>query len=89
MTGHLQILDNGTHIEGDYMWNTWLRIAINRHKTHRCIVLRKLTYLPIETREDPDVLGKKWTAVRSLYNAGVDYVYAAAGMYTLVRVGIA
>jgi len=34
MTGHLQILDNGIHIEGDRMWYIWLRIAINKHQIY-------------------------------------------------------
>jgi hypothetical protein len=89
MTGHLQILDNGIHIEGDRMRYMWLRIATNSHQVYRCVALRELVYLPIETRDDPDVLGKQWAAVRGLYNAGVDYVYATAGIYTPERVGIA
>jgi hypothetical protein len=86
---YLRILDNGLEIEGDRMRYMWLRIATNGSESYRCVSLRELTYLPIETREDPDVLGKQWAAVRGLYNAGVDYVYAAAGIYTPERVGIA
>jgi hypothetical protein len=35
----------------------WLRIANNGLKTYCCVSLHELTNLPIETREDPDVLG--------------------------------
>ena len=86
---NLRIIDNGLDIEGDRMRYMWLRIATNGSESYRCVALRELTYLPIETREGPDVLGKQWAAVRGLYNAGVDYVYAAAGIFTPERVGVA
>ncbi len=84
-----QIIDSGLQTEGDILHYLWLRIATKGREITRCVALRELTYLPIETRDDPDVLGKQWAAVRGLYNANVDFVYVASGIFTPVRVGIA
>ena len=50
--------------------------------------LRELTYLPIETRDDPDMLGKQWAALRGLYNAGADFLYTALGAFRPDRLGV-
>jgi hypothetical protein len=85
----LRILNSGLEITGDHLRYLWLHIVAEGNELYRCVALRELAYLPVETREDPDVLGKQWAAVRGLYNAGVDFVYTAAGIFTPERVGIA
>ena len=50
--------------------------------------MRELTYLPIETRDDPDMLGKQWAALRGLYNASVDFLYTAFGVFQPERLGV-
>ncbi len=55
---------------------------------HRLVMLRELAYLPLEAREDPDILGKQWAAVRGLYNGDVDFIYIAAGMYQPTHIGL-
>ena len=55
---------------------------------HRVVLLRELAYIPLEAREDPDILGKQWAALRGLYNADVDFIYTAAGMYRPRHVGL-
>jgi hypothetical protein len=54
----------------------------------RAVALKELTYLPIETRDDPDVLGKQWAALRGLYNAGVDFLYTVSGLFAPAHIGV-
>ena len=49
---------------------------------------RELIYLPIEMRDDPDVLGKQWAALRGLYNASADFCYTALGVFQPERLGV-
>ena len=46
-------------------------------------------YLPIETRDDPDLLGKQWAALRGLYNGNVDFLYTVAGIFAPTHIGVA
>ena len=52
------------------------------------VAFRELTYLPIETRDDPDMLGKQWAALRGLYNASADFCYTAFGIFQPYRLGV-
>ena len=54
----------------------------------RAVTFRELTYLPLQERDDPDLLGKQWLALRGLYNSGVDFTYTAMGVYQPQRVGV-
>lgn len=54
----------------------------------RAVRLKELAYLPLEAREDPDILGKQWAAMRGLYHGDVDFIYVAAGLYQPRHVGI-
>ena len=54
----------------------------------RAVRLKELAYLPLEAREDPDILGKQWAALRGLYHGDVDFIYVAAGLYQPRHVGI-
>ena len=44
--------------------------------------------IPVSVREDYDLLGKQWAAVRGLHNAGVNFVYTAMGIYAPDHIGI-
>lgn len=55
---------------------------------YRVVMLKELAYLPLEAREDPDILGKQWAAIRGLYNGDVNFIYAAAGLYQPQHIGI-
>ena len=84
----LRIIDSGLEVQDSKVHYLWSLINTPEGEVYRCVVLRELAYLPIETRDDPDVLGKQWAAVRGLYNAGIDYVYLAAGIFTPNYVGV-
>ncbi len=55
---------------------------------HRIVALKELAYLPLDAREDPDVLGKQWAALRGLYQGEVDFIYVAAGFYQPQHIGL-
>ncbi len=87
----LTILDNGLAVENDTFRHLWFRLQNAQNQVRfRAIALRELTALVIEDQEmaDFNVLGKQWGALRGLYNAGVDFVYTAAGMFTPEHIGV-
>ncbi len=57
-------------------------------QSYRAVMLKELAYVPIETRQAPDVMGKQWTAVRGLYNAEVDFSYLAFGAFRPTPLGV-
>ena len=57
-------------------------------KQHRVVALKELAYLPLDAREDPDILGKQWAAMRGLYQGDVDFIYVAAGFYQPRHIGL-
>src|SRR3972149_11682943 len=85
----MNILDRGLQVEDARLLYAWFYLSESmRGRFYHAVSLRELAAVPIEAREDPDVLGKQWAAVRGMYNAGVDFLYSAAGMFTPERVGI-
>jgi len=83
------ILDNGLHVEDGRVKYQWFMLAEPSGRSFfRAVALRELTYLPIETRDDPDMLGKQWAALRGLYNAGADFLYTALGAFRPDRLGV-
>jgi hypothetical protein len=88
-TGEFTILDNGLRFADGRLRYAWFRLTDPAGPEFvRAIAFRELAYLPIEVRDDPDVLGKQWAAIRGLYNAGVDFLYAAMGVFRPEHVGV-
>ena len=83
------ILDNGLRVEDGRVKYQWFMLAEpSGRSVFRAVALRELTYLPIETRDDPDMLGKQWAALRGLYNASADFLYTAFGIFQPYRLGV-
>jgi len=83
------ILDNGLHVADGRVQYQWFKLADPLGQfCFRAVALRELTYLPIETRDDPDMLGKQWAALRGLYNASADFCYTAFGIFQPERLGV-
>ncbi len=59
-----------------------------RGELFRAITFKEMVYIPIETRDDYDVLGKQWMVIRGLYAADVDFVYTAMGIYRPEHLGV-
>jgi len=88
MTPDLAIQDSGLRTSGDRLQYLWLRIVSDGREAFRCVVLRELTYIPIEAREDPDVLGKQWAAVRGKFDAGAEFIHTAGRPALMLRRGM-
>jgi len=84
----LRILDNGLSITSGDVRYAWFKLQKDSEQFYRCIALRELQIIPVSVREDYDLLGKQWGAVRGLHNAGVNFVYASMGIYTPDHIGI-
>ncbi|HEY57623.1 MAG TPA: ATP-binding protein [Anaerolineae bacterium] len=91
--GALNILDNGIQlIEGRFNY-LWFRLGTPQGNLYRVLTLRELVQLPrplSETgeRENFNFLRRQVAAMRGLHNAGVDFVYTAAGIFRPHHVGI-
>ncbi len=83
------IQDNGIHVENGRVRYQWFKLAdLTGRQFFRAVAFRELTYLPIEARDDPDMLGKQWAALRGLYNAAADFLYTAMGAFAPYRLGV-
>lgn len=84
----MQILDNGLSIKnGDFQY-AWFKIQKEAEVIYRSVALRELLIIPVSVREDYDLLGKQWGALRGLHNAGVSFIYTAMGIYRPEHIGI-
>lgn len=83
----LSIIDNGLHID-EVLKYAWVQVSTPASQYYRVIALKQLAVIPILDKEAYDLLGKQWGAVRGLYNAGVNFMYAAAGIYDPEHIGI-
>ena len=84
----LQILDNGLSITSGDVRYAWFKLQKDSAQFYRCIALRELQVIPVSVREDYNLLGKQYGAVRGLHNAGVNFVYTSMGIYTPEHIGI-
>jgi hypothetical protein len=79
-----RVVESGWRFAAGHLRYCWFRLATSGGRERECVravTLRELAYLPIETRDDPDMLGKQWAALRGLYNADVDFCYTALGVF--------
>ncbi|WP_345297534.1 hypothetical protein [Candidatus Villigracilis affinis] len=84
----LSIMNNGLTIEDGNLRYAWFELQKDLRRFFRCVALRELKVIPVSVREDYDLLGKQWAAVRGLHNAGVNFVYTAMGIYAPDHIGI-
>ena len=68
----LTILDNGLRFT-DTLQYAWFHLQKDDRTFYRAIALKELAVIPVDVREDYDLLGKTWAAVRGLHNAGVNF----------------
>lgn len=88
----LRILDNGIATQDGRFHAVWCLVEEHGRRYYRASVLRELTALT----EDPQsrrtsaegLLGKQWAAITGLYNAGVNFLYAACGIYQPEHIGV-
>jgi hypothetical protein len=84
-----RIVQSGLSFADGVFRYAWFRLVdVDGEERLRVVAFKELAYLPIETREDPDVLGKQWAALRGLYNAGVDFLYTVGGLFAPQHIGV-
>ncbi|MBI1299952.1 hypothetical protein GC175_33935, partial [bacterium] len=89
ITPEFSIVNSGMKYGRSAFRYAWFRIVDDRGDERvRAVTFKELAYLPIETRDDPDVLGKQWAALRGLYNAGVDFLYTVGGLFAPQHIGV-
>jgi len=59
-----------------------------RGQLYRVITFQEMVYIPVEEREDPDMVGKQWVVLRGLYTSKVDFIYTAMGVFRPEHLGI-
>ncbi len=84
----IRVLDNGLHIEEGVLRYAWFRLDTPEGEKYRCVAFRELASVPYDVTKDADTLGRQWAALRGVYNAGVDYIYTALGIFHPDHVGI-
>jgi len=84
----IRVVDNGLHIEEGILRYAWFRLETPEGEKYRCVAFRELASVPYDVTRDADTLGRQWAALRGVYNAGVDYVYTALGIFHPEHVGI-
>lgn len=57
------LVDSGLEFDGGKLRYAWFRLREpDGREVYRVVTWKELAYLPIEARQDPDVLGKQWAA---------------------------
>ena len=84
----LNILDNGIVTKDGQVRYLWFELDYSGRRFFRAVALAELTALPITVREDYDLLDKQAAAVRGLYDAKVDFLYLALGIFQPRHIGI-
>jgi hypothetical protein len=84
----MRVVDNGLQVDEGVLRYAWFRLETAEGEKYRCVAFRELASVPYDVREGVDTLGRQWAALRGVYNAGVDYVYTALGIFHPEHVGV-
>ena len=87
----MEILDNGIQLDNGRFRYLWFRVRDDFNKVHfRAVTFRELAVIALDRGEleDYNVYGKHVEALRGLYNAEVDFVYTATGIFKPDHVGV-
>jgi hypothetical protein len=82
------ILKSGIRAKRQSPRYLYFHLRTDQGERWRVIALRELLYLTKQDRDRDDILGRQWAAVRGLYNAGVDFTFAAGGLFKPKHVGV-
>jgi len=84
----LTIVNNGLHIQDNSLHYAWFDLQDGERRFFRALALKELAAIPVSVREDYDLLGKQWAAMRGLHNASVNFVYTAMGIFDPQHIGV-
>jgi hypothetical protein len=90
----IQILDNGIRYDdrGGFTY-TYFHVHYEgpdfSRRFYRVAALRQLSVITLSPEmEQEGLLGKQWAAVRGLYNAQVDFLFSACGVFAPEHIGL-
>ena len=83
-----KILDSGIRVKRNEPRHLYFRLQTEQGERWRVIALRELLYLTKQDRDRDDILGRQWAAVRGLYSAGVNFTFAAGGLFKPKHIGV-
>ena len=81
------ILESGIRVR-EKSSRLYFRLQTGQGERWRVIALRELLYLTKQDRDRDDILGRQWAAVRGLYSAGVNFTFAAGGLFKPRHIGV-
>ncbi|MGD0879161.1 MAG: hypothetical protein ABSA01_13585 [Anaerolineales bacterium] len=91
----LTIHDNGLKIDNGKFRYAWYKVSESPPQGHMggtpyycCVALKQMDIIPVTERQDFDLLGKMWRAMRGIYNANVNFVAANAGIFSPEHIGL-
>ena len=71
------------HVDDPHDIKSWEAAAFWRY-----VSFQELLYLPVDEREDPDIMGRTHILNRGLANADVPLIYLASGVFTPEELGV-
>ena len=88
----IELLDNGVRTENGQFKYLWYHLKDRQGRPYyRAASIRELYVItdePGNVKNTEGTLGKQWGSVRGLYNAGVNFIYTACGIYKPNHIGI-
>src|SRR5262245_42002101 len=84
----ISLIHNGLHIDQGTFRYAWYKLVMDGREFYRAVAFKELTTLTMDPRrENEGILGIQWGAVRGLYNAGINFIYTACGIFKPEHIG--
>ncbi|NCP88462.1 ATP-binding protein, partial [bacterium] len=84
----IHVLDNGLEISNGNLQFAWFKLSTQSGDFFRCVALHELTSIPFDVNNETDTLGLQWAALKGIYDARVDYIYTAMGIFHPDHIGV-
>ena len=87
----MQILDNGIQFDNGDIEFFWFKLLLNSgRQIYRAAAFEELVVISVDKQEPEDwnLLGKQQAALRGLYNANVDFIFSASGIFRPRHIGV-
>lgn len=85
----ISLISNGLCIDQGAFRYAWYQLDMDGRVFYRAVAFKELVTLTMDPRrENEGILGIQWGAIRGLYNAGINFVYTACGIFEPGHIGI-
>src|SRR5690242_8399530 len=85
----ISLIKNGLQINDNVFHYAWYQLNNDGQTFYRAVAFKELITLTMDPRHEREgILGIQWGAIRGLYNAGVNFVYTACGIFQPEHLGI-